>query len=189
MNLDARIFLAINQHSPAWVGAIAHGLSVIGSPEAALGWVVLLAAFGMKDRFRRFTYCAGTVCVALGIDFVLKHLIARPRPYHVLAMTHTIGPLASGYSFPSGHATASFALAVAVCFAWPKLKGLPLLLALAIGLSRIVVGMHYPSDVLGGAVLGAVVAIGAWSAWGKQHVPKPGGALVDTMTPRGTKAE
>ena len=63
------------------------------------------------------------------------------------------------HSFPSGHAATSFACATVLALAFPRLAVPLYVLAAAIGFSRIYVGVHYPLDVLGGAVLGIAVAI------------------------------
>lgn len=57
-------------------------------------------------------------------------------------------------SFPSGHTTTAFALAMAITYVWPKLSLPAWIAAIAIGISRVAIGAHYPSDVLGGAVTG-----------------------------------
>jgi membrane-associated phospholipid phosphatase len=62
-------------------------------------------------------------------------------------------------SFPSGHAATSFAAATVLSFAWPRWAPAFYLLALAIGFSRVYVGVHYPLDIVGGALLGIGVAI------------------------------
>lgn len=169
MNWDTRLFLAINQHTPFWLASIFYAITLIGSPAASLIWLCVLAVASRGDRYRRFLFGAVTLVVAMFIDLVLKYAIARPRPWRTLSQTHVIGHLELGPSFPSGHATASFALAVAVSLAWPRLRGAPLVLAVLIALSRPVVGMHYPLDVLCGAWLGTTVTLVGWFAWGRQR--------------------
>ncbi|MCL6614729.1 MAG: phosphatase PAP2 family protein [Firmicutes bacterium] len=80
---------------------------------------------------------------------VLKHLIRRPRPF---------GHDPS--SFPSGHAASAFALALVLAWRWPRLGWLFWLLAALVGVSRIVLGHHYPLDVVAGALLGTLTAWG-----------------------------
>ncbi len=86
----------------------------------------------------------------------LKHLIGRPRPKFVHSGDWQITfSWASGLdSFPSGHSTASFAVATVLAIRFPFIGPLCIAVALFVGLSRILRGSHFPTDVLGGAVIG-----------------------------------
>jgi undecaprenyl-diphosphatase len=103
------------------------------------------------------------VAATLGLSFVLgvvaSHLYAEPRPF---TTHHDIRQLVShgaGQSFPSDHATASFALGFAVLFFVSRVWGQLLLgLAVVIGLSRVYTGLHYPGDILG-SVLVVLLAV------------------------------
>ena len=93
---------------------------------------------------------------------ILKIIIGRPRPRLLredadFTGLHFITFDAKHWSFPSGHVTTITAVACALSFFYPRQRVLFFLLALLIALSRIIVGAHYPSDVLGGAALGVLV--------------------------------
>ncbi|MBK8277614.1 MAG: phosphatase PAP2 family protein [Nitrospira sp.] len=87
---------------------------------------------------------------------VLKHLIGRPRPKFVHSGDWEMSfSLASGLdSFPSGHSTASFAVATVLAKRFPVVSPLCLGIALFVGISRVLRGSHFPTDVMGGAIIG-----------------------------------
>jgi membrane-associated phospholipid phosphatase len=111
----------------------------------------------------RAIYFFATIAASGILAQVIKHLVGRSRP-HLLATdgAFRFHPLSFHNvlaSFPSGHTTSAFAAAVALGFIVPRWRGAFLAFAMAIGLSRILVGAHFPSDVVGGAALGSLVAL------------------------------
>ncbi len=97
------------------------------------------------------------------VNLVLKNLFARVRPYEALEGLELITRRPSDFSFPSGHAGACFAVASAMFLCLPRKAGIPAVaLAALISFSRLYVGVHYPTDVLGGMVIGCVTG---WAAW------------------------
>lgn len=101
------------------------------------------------------------------IVFVLKYIIAEPRPFLVLGNVHQLVPETEIYSFPSGHTTSSFAAATVIGLKYSlQLKNkkfrliYPLIaFAAVIGFSRIYIGVHYPFDVIFGALIGIICAL------------------------------
>jgi undecaprenyl-diphosphatase len=100
--------------------------------------------------------CAALGPVAIALNYLVKLVVRRPRP--VLEGLPPLGGAPSSLSFPSAHATSSFAVATAMTRVEP-LGALAFLLALALALGRPYLGMHYPSDVLVGAVLGVALGL------------------------------
>jgi undecaprenyl-diphosphatase len=88
----------------------------------------------------------------------LKSVIDIERPSSRYETPKPLVPAPHDHTFPSGHAATSFAAAMILSTANPRLGPLWFLLATAIGFSRVYVGVHYPLDVIGGAVLGIAVA-------------------------------
>jgi undecaprenyl-diphosphatase len=121
-----------------------------------------------RPENQRGAFLAGaSALIALGIGQLIGHALPRPRPY----LTHTVNLLISrsvDTSFPSDHATLGFAVAVMVWQVNRRIGSSLLILAFMLAFSRVFVGAHYPSDVLGGAVLGTVTSlvIGALSRRG-----------------------
>ena len=95
--------------------------------------------------------------VAWILAYILKFLIHTPRPFDVFSQVRSL-ITENGYAFPSGHATFFMALAFSIFFLHKKAGYYFIFFALLIGLARIAAGVHFPADILGGFILGAVVA-------------------------------
>ncbi len=86
---------------------------------------------------------------------IVKNIVQRPRPFVTFTDLQIIIPQPGQFSFPSGHTASSFASAVTFYRYLPKKVGVPaVILAGLIGFSRLYVGVHYPTDVLAGVVMG-----------------------------------
>lgn len=158
-DLDLRLLVAARTrgHGPARDRAVA---TFSRGGEHAAGWLALGAAGALADRRhpeRRagWLHGAGTVAAAYGLNTALKLAVRRRRPE--LAGLPPLTGTPTGLSFPSAHATTSFAAARSYGTLVPAA---PLYaVAVALAASRLYLGVHYPSDVLAGAVLGTVLAL------------------------------
>lgn len=183
MGLDQSLFHLTNA---VWTNplmdAVMPALSRAGNLGAA--WLVLLgwiAAFGKKTG--RGIALAGLVALAIGFasSEVIKEVTLRPRPFLSLPDVRLLVSAPHSYAFPSGHATSAFAAASGAVLAAKKLLGrVPpwgwamVALAAVISYSRLYVGVHWPTDVAAGVLLGTACGwIGARSAtWrGKRGRP------------------
>jgi len=99
--------------------------------------------------------------IAEGISLGLRDWIGRRRPPLVYPDPKPLVSVPHSGAFPSGHTTTAFACATVLAWASPRLAVPAFVLAAAIGFSRIYVGVHWPLDVLGGAVLGTLIGLGA----------------------------
>ena len=120
------------------------------------------------------------------ISYGLKQWIGRVRPNDVYASPKPLVHAPHDGSFPSGHATVSFACATVLAFYAPRAAPAFFVLAAAIAWSRVYVGVHYPLDVLGGAVLGVAIALALrFLARGR---PEAGSAGREARRPGGPRA-
>jgi membrane-associated phospholipid phosphatase len=137
--------------------ATARGLSHFG--EHSIGWlaVSVLGAIVQPQRSRAWLLAGAGALTAHAAAVALKRLVRRPRPHHP-AVTVNVGT-PSRLSFPSAHATSTTAAAVLL----GRITGIPLaaIVVPPMALSRIVLGVHYPSDVAAGVAVGAAVATAA----------------------------
>jgi undecaprenyl-diphosphatase len=136
-----------------WLNPIFIALSWIGS----LGAIWLAIAAVLTLLWRRPSVLVTVLVADVAADLLAeagKAIVHRHRPFET-----QLGPRSSAYSFPSGHTATSFACATVLAAFVPRLRVPLFVLAALIALSRIYNGMHYPTDVLAGALLGVLTAL------------------------------
>jgi len=183
--VDTALFSAVNTAHTPWADPIMLGATRLGTGAAV--WFAL-ALVAMK--WRRHRPAAVRACLLLGVvlgvnDLVVKPLVDRARPFRLQAVAARViqQPPPNTPSFPSGHTATSIAGALALARVWPSARWLLGGLAALIAFSRVYVGVHYPSDILAGAVLGIALA---WlvlagrhpSTWSRPGPPPPGSRYV-----------
>ncbi|MFF2519910.1 phosphatase PAP2 family protein [Streptomyces sp. NPDC058086] len=150
--MDRRLLSALHERgTDPRVAAVTRALSWSG--EHGVLWLAAGLTGTVVDRGRRGAWLRGTALTATAhlASMGVKQIVRRPRPAHIVPLVHTAGR----HSFPSSHAASATAAAVA----FGALGVRPLFpLAAAMCLSRLVAGVHYPSDVVAGAALGALTA-------------------------------
>ncbi len=156
-SVDIKLLRAMRTrgHSPGLESA-AMALGKAGNN--ALVWVILNVVLAILDwdRHEAWLICAVLGPLCIGFNYLIKLAVRRPRP--VLEGLPPLGGAPSSLSFPSAHATSSFAVATAMVRVDPAMSA-AFLVAIALSLGRPYLGMHYPSDVLAGAVLGVVAGL------------------------------
>lgn len=146
--------------------------------EGGLLWICIALLFLCCPKTRR-AGVLGLAALLLGYlcnDLILKMLITRPRPFRTIPELDILIPPPASFSFPSGHACASFA--AAGCWR-VSLRGkyagivqvVLLLMAALMAFSRLYVGVHYPSDVLVGSILGIAIGYLAGQFVGTAQTP------------------
>ena len=129
---------------------------------------LLAVLFLMRGKWRSQNGRHGVVAagfsalLALGIAQLIADLWARPRPYVAHPDVHLFIAPSHDPSFPSDHATAAFAIAVALFLRHRKAGWVALGLATVLSIARVAVGTHYPADVVAGAAIGTAAALVLW---------------------------
>lgn len=130
--------------------------------DKGLFWIGLACLFlfwhlTRKTGFLVLCSLAGSFIIN---NLFLKNLVARIRPYETITELELLIERQHDLSFPSGHSAASFTAAMVLYKLLPRKYGIPaIVLAALISLSRIYVGVHYPSDILAGVLSGTLIAL------------------------------
>lgn len=167
LNFDFSILDFIAEHIRcAFLDPIMWFFSVFA--DKGLGWIALGLIFLIPKKTRA-AGAASLVALLIGLllgEFAIKVIVCRLRPYEVYESFHgypmpfelNMGP-AHGFSFPSGHTSASFAAAVTYFLINKKVGIITLIGAFLVGFSRLYNYVHYPTDVIAGAILGTLCAL------------------------------
>jgi len=159
---DHRLMRQMNRwRAPGWIR-----IWMIASTRMGDGWIwyglgLMLLAYGGPQRFVAIGAAGSAAVLGIFVFKALKRLSQRPRPCQIEPHCWSKVLPPDKFSFPSGHTMTAFSIALVVSYFYPSLEGMLFFLALSIAVSRIVLGMHFLSDVLAGMVMG--VALGCAS--------------------------
>ncbi len=150
------VLVAVQQGIASRPGVLSGARALSHFGEHSAGWVAvsLLGALLVPQRRRMWLAAGGGAFLAHASAVVIKRIVRRERPHHPAIAVNVGTP--SRLSFPSAHATSTTAASILLA----RATGLPLpwLLVPPMALSRLVLGVHYPTDVVTGVAVGAVVA-------------------------------
>jgi undecaprenyl-diphosphatase len=150
-SLDTSLFLSTNlDMSNEILNILFLALTLLGGFSAS---VVLAELFFVGGHQRKAILAISSVLLASAITGVIKVIVARPRPFMVLPGIHVLA-LEADWSFPSGHASRVFSLLPLASGSDRRLRFSCYTLACLVAFSRIYLGVHYPLDTVGGAMLG-----------------------------------
>lgn len=161
VNIDGQILLFIQEYVRNTICDIFFK-TITHLGDAGIFWIVLtivLLCFRQTRKAGIYSVC-GLLASLVVNNLILKNLVGRIRPYELVEGLQCIVAPAIDASFPSGHTGASFASAVSMYRQLPRRFAVILIvLASLIALSRLYVGIHYPTDVLGGLVTGIGIGL------------------------------
>jgi undecaprenyl-diphosphatase len=128
--------------------------------SGGLVWIAIALVFLASKKYRTdglLLIITLLLCVLIG-DFILKPLIARIRPFDVNTAIQLLIAKPTDFSFPSGHTMSSFAAAVVIFHANSRMGIAAFILAALIAFSRLYLYVHYPSDIIGGILIGVLIS-------------------------------
>ena len=162
--MDYRVYHAVNQfvYHHAWIGRALSQIETWSVPLIATATVLLwfLARPGTASKWKLVSASAlAAAALGLLVNQVIAAFWTRTRPFIAHPDAHVWGSPSHDPSFPSDHASAAFAIAITVFF-FSRRVGIPFLaLAVVIVVGRIVIGAHYPTDVIAGLAVGLICAL------------------------------
>ena len=165
-NLDGEILLQIQQHLRTdMLTPLMKFVTFLGNG----GWFWILCAVVLlaipKTRKTGYAAVLSLIFGVIVTNLLLKNIVARPRPFAEIEALIPLIAKPTDFSFPSGHTTASFAVALVMLRMLPKKIGIPaVVLAALVAFSRLYLGVHYPTDVLVGFVVALVGS--SLAVWG-----------------------
>jgi undecaprenyl-diphosphatase len=163
---DHRLMRAVHRwQPPGWFR-----LWMMAATRAGDGWLwyaigVLVALFGGPGRGRALGASAASAGCSIALFSRVKRLVGRRRPCHL--EPHSWADLLppDQFSFPSGHTMTALSVCVPLALFYPVLAPGLFLCAISIGMSRVVLGMHFLTDVLAGAALGSAMGYLSWTVF------------------------
>lgn len=163
---DYRLMRRMNRwRAPRWIR-----IWMITATRLGDGWIwyalgFMLLAYGGPRRFSAVAAAGAAAILGILVFKALKRLSQRPRPCQIEPHCWSKVLPPDRFSFPSGHTMTAFSIAVVISFFYPSLEGMLFFMAVSIAISRIVLGMHFLSDVLAGVLLGVALGCGAITAF------------------------
>lgn len=157
--LDTNMCVAVNHTSQ--YKAIRHFFRAISRLGDGVFWytlMILILIFQGAEAVVPVLHMAVAGLLGTFIYKWLKGKTLRPRPYQVRQDIRLTGKALDKFSFPSGHTLHAVVFTCVALTYFPQLAALLILFTVLVGLSRVVLGLHYPSDVIAGALLGGFIA-------------------------------
>lgn len=140
---------------------------MIASTRLGDGWIwysvgIALLLFGGEMRYVAFAAAASAEIATVVLFRLIKKASKRKRPCQLESHCWSKVLPPDQFSFPSGHAMSAFAIAIPLCILYPQMDAALLALSVSIAVSRVILGMHFVSDVVVGSLMGAGLGYGAY---------------------------
>lgn len=165
--MEFEILYRIQELHSAFLNPVMIGVSTLGN--GGLIWILtaIILLFFRKTRSCGLLMLISMVICFIAGNLCIKNLVQRPRPCRLDATVPLLIPMPGEYSFPSGHTLHGFTSAATIFLHNKKAGIAALLLAAVIAFSRLYLFVHFPTDVLGGMILGVAVAVVVYHFSGK----------------------
>ncbi|WP_459844303.1 phosphatase PAP2 family protein [Halanaerocella petrolearia] len=155
INQDVRLFYFLHHKIRCeFLNWVMPWITHLGGAVFTLTFGVFLFFFGSSSLQQVGSEVLLSVLISGIVVQIIKRIVNRKRPYKILEQVKLVNAPFCQYSFPSGHTTAIFSLAVTIGFNFPDLSFISQFLATTVGISRAYLGVHYPSDIVIGAIIG-----------------------------------
>lgn len=158
---DASVLLWIQENMRTdLMTTIMKGITRLGNNGCL--WIVLTILFLALGKTRKvgITSALALIITFVTVNLGIKNIVARTRPYEVIEGLTNLVEKQHDFSFPSGHAAHAFAVGVVILILMPRKIGVPIIvISILMAYSRLYIGVHYPTDVIAGALLGTCIAL------------------------------
>ena len=157
--MDFAILYSIQEMHTSFLNPLMIAVSALGNN--GIIWILMAVVLLFFKKTRK---CGVLMLISMAVCFIvgnlaIKNLVQRPRPCQIDTSVPLLIPVPSEYSFPSGHTLHGFTAAVTIFLHNKKAGIAALLLAAVIAFSRMYLFVHFPTDILGGLILGTVMAL------------------------------
>ena len=159
--VDLSILLWIQENFRSeYVTTFMYHVTSMGSIVLSVMALYFIIKGGRSEKIAGIAVLTSCVLEIAVVNGVLKNLIARPRPFVTFDEVVPLANILSEHSFPSGHTALVFSMAFVIYKLFPAIYGnVALVIACLVGFSRVYLGVHYPSDVIAGVIVGWFVSL------------------------------
>jgi undecaprenyl-diphosphatase len=175
-SLDGTVARYVGEHRTPWLTSVLRTVTWLGSTAITIP-VSAVAGLLMRRRTGRWSpmaQLAVAISGAVALSNIVKQLVARPRPHIGRVISR-----AGGYAFPSGHATQVVVVSITLAFLASRFFNVKvaawtaaIVITLAVGWSRVYLGVHWLTDVLAGYMLGGAWAVGSCLMFSRRDQPE-----------------